>query len=34
MNDNEKIKGNFYVLGDSLSDTGALVSVLQLFLSI
>ncbi|WP_342253847.1 SGNH/GDSL hydrolase family protein [Spiroplasma endosymbiont of Zeiraphera isertana] len=26
MNNNEKIKGNFYVLGDSLSDTGALVS--------
>lgn len=26
MNDNQKIKGNFYVLGDSLSDTGALVS--------
>ncbi|WP_353306973.1 hypothetical protein [Spiroplasma ixodetis] len=26
MNNNEKIKGNFYVLGDSLSDTGAVVS--------
>lgn len=26
MNNNQKIKGNFYVLGDSLSDTGALVS--------
>ena len=26
MNNNEKIKGNFYVLGNSLSDTGALVS--------